>query len=167
MKPWDQALKDAVVSGGAASFLSTLALGVASKVEAGHAPAALNSTSHWLWGDQRAITDEVSLRHTGVGFATHHASAFFWAVLYERLAGDWAESSPSAALAAGLGTAAAACAIDYTITPRRLTPGFELRLSRPAMAAGFVAFGLGLAAAAIARSRRRDDEVAAPFYPAG
>jgi len=71
MKPWDQALKDAVVSGGAASFLSTLALGVASKVEAGHAPAALNSTSHWLWGDQRAITDEVSMRHTGVGVATH------------------------------------------------------------------------------------------------
>jgi hypothetical protein len=166
MKPWDQALRDAVVSGGAASFTSTLALGIASKLEAGHAPAALNSTSHWLWGDREAITDEVSMRHTGVGFATHHASAYMWAVLYERLAGDWAETSPAAALAAGLGTAAVACTVDYTVTPRRLTPGFELRLSRPAMAAGFVAFGLGLAAAAIARSRR-DEETAAFYYPAG
>jgi len=34
------------------------------------------------------------------------------------------------------------------------------------MAVGFVAFGVGLAAAAIARARR-DDEVASPFYPAG
>lgn len=166
MKSWDQALKDAVVSGGAASFVSTIALGVASKLEAGHAPAAVNGTSHWLWGDQEAITNEVSLKHTGVGFATHHASAYMWALLYERLAGDWAESSPSAAVAAGLGAAAVACTVDYTITPRRFTPGFELRLSRPAMAVGFVAFGLGLAAASIARGRR-DDQVAAPFYPAG
>ena len=166
MKPWDQALRDAVVSGGAASFISTLALGIASKLEAGHAPAALNSTSHWLWGDREAITDEVSIRHTGVGFATHHASAYMWAVLHERLVGDWAETSPTAAIVAGLGTAAVACTVDYTVTPRRLTPGFELRLCRPAMAAGFVAFGIGLAAAAIARSRR-EEESAAFFYPAG
>ena len=168
MKSWDQALRDGVVSGGAASFVSTIALGIASKVEAGHLPAALNSTSHWLWGDREAITDQVSLQHTGVGFATHHASAYFWAVLYERLAGEWAESSPQAALAAGLGTAAIACTVDYTVTPRRLTPGFELRLSRPAMAMGFIAFGLGLASAAMARSRRiENDGAEAFFYPAG
>jgi hypothetical protein len=88
-------------------------------------------------------------------------------VLYERFAGDWAETSPAAALAAGLGTAAVACTVDYTVTPRRLTPGFELRLSRPAMAAGFVAFGLGLAAAAMARSRREEEDSVAFFYPAG
>ena len=54
------------------------------------------------------------------------------------------------------------------MTPRRLTPGFELRLSRPAMAIGFMAFGLGLASAAMARSRRIEDDGAEAFlYPAG
>ncbi len=153
MKTWDQAMKDAVVTGGAASLTSTLALGAMSRIEAGAAPAAVNGTSHWLWGDQQARTNEISLRHTGVGFATHHASAYFWAVLYERLAGEWAERSAPAALAGGRGTAAVACLSDYTITPKRFTPGFELRLSRPAMAVGFVAFGLGIAAVALQRGR--------------
>jgi hypothetical protein len=176
MKSWDRAFKDAAATGTAASVLSTLALAAASRIEAGHAPAALNSTSHWLWGDQDAITDEVSLRHTGVGYVTHHASAYFWALLHERLAGDWAERSVGNALVAGLGTAAVACTIDYTMTPRRLTPGFELRLSRPAMAVGFVAFGLGIAAASIQRRQRQQRQMememeiemdfSAPLYPA-
>ena len=151
MKTWELAFKDAFVSGSAASLASTVALAAASQFEAGHPAAALNSTSHWLWGDREAKTDEVSLRHTGVGFVTHHASAYFWAVLYERFAGELAESSVQSAFMAGLGTAAVACAVDYSLAPRRLTPGFELRLSKPAMAAGFVAFGLGLAGVGIQR----------------
>jgi hypothetical protein len=70
-------------------------------------------------------------------------------------------------VAAGLGTAAVACAIDYTLTPKRLTPGFELRLSRPALAVGFVAFGLGMAAASIRRARSRARAEEAAFWPAG
>lgn len=167
MKTWNHAFKDAVATGTAASVLSSAALAAVSKIEAGHPQAAVNSTSHWLWGDVRARTNEISLRHTGVGYATHHASAYFWSVLHERLVGDWAERSIPNALVAGLGTAAVACAIDYTITPQRFTPGFELRLSRPAMTVGFVAFGLGLAATAIQRSQRRQQAASAPFYLAG
>jgi hypothetical protein len=76
VKDWKQASSDAVATGTAASGLSALALGVMSRLESGHAAAALNGTSHWLWGDtEAAAADEVSLRHTGVGAATHHASA--------------------------------------------------------------------------------------------
>ena len=157
MKSWDRAFKDAVATGTAASAFSSVALAAASRWEAGHAPAAVNSTSHWLWGDAESRTNEVSLRHTGVGYATHHASAYFWAVLHEKLVGDWADQSVPNALVAGLGTAAVACTIDYTVTPHRFTPGFELRLSRPAMAAGYVAFGLGIAAAAVLRWQRSRD----------
>ncbi|NLD53417.1 MAG: hypothetical protein GX652_01985 [Burkholderiaceae bacterium] len=168
MKTWEQALGDAVVTGAAASGASALALSVMSRVEAGHAAAALNGTSHWLWGDREAAAaDEVSLRHTGVGAATHHASAYIWAVLHERFFGDFAERSTGNAVVAGLGTAAIACAIDYTVTPRRLTPGFELRLSRPALAIGFVAFGLGMAAASVRRSRARAMSEEAALWPAG
>ncbi len=168
MKTWEQAISDAVVTGAAASGASALALSVMSRVEAGHAAAALNGTSHWLWGDREAAAaDEVSLRHTGVGAATHHASAYMWAVLHERFLGDFAERSVRNAVLAGLGTAAFACAIDYTVTPKRLTPGFELRLSRPAMAVGFVALGLGIAAASIRRRRNRTIEEEAALWPAG
>ncbi len=167
MKSWDHAFRDAVATSTAASVLSSAALAAASKLEAGHAAAAVNGTSHWLWGDAQARTDEVSLRHTGVGYATHHASAYFWTVLHERLVGDWAEWSIPNALVAGLGTAAVACAIDYTVTPRRFTPGFELRLSRPAMTVGFVAFGLGIASTAIQRRQRRQRDPSASLYPAG
>ena len=167
MKSWDRAFKDAVATGTAASVFSSAVLAAASKVEAGHAPAAVNSTSHWLWGDDEARTNQLSLRHTGVGFATHHASAYFWAVLHERLVGEWADRSVPNAVVAGLGTAAVACTIDYTVTPHRFTPGFELRLSRPAMAAGYLAFGLGIAAVAIQRWQRRQRDSSAPLYPAG
>ena len=166
MKSWNQALSDAVGTGSAASVASAVALAGASAVEAGHPAAAVNGTSHWLWGDEKAKTDEVSLRHTGVGYATHHASAYFWAVLHERLIGDWAERSATNAVVAGLATAAVACTIDYTVTPHRFTPGFELRLSRPAMAIGYVAFGLGIAAVAIRRTRQQEEAIAETLWPA-
>ena len=165
MKSWTQAFEDAVATGTAASVASAAALAAASQVEAGHPAAAVNGTSHWLWGDEDAITNEVSLRHTGIGYATHHASAYFWAVLHERLVGDWADRSTPNAVVAGFATAAVACTIDYTITPHRFTPGFELRLSKPAMAIGYVAFGLGIAAVAIQRAQQRK-AAAAPGWPA-
>jgi hypothetical protein len=165
MKTWNQALTDAVATGSAASVASAVALAAASAVEAGHPAAAVNGTSHWLWGDEEAKTNVVDLEHTAVGYATHHASAYFWAVLHERWVGEWADSSAPAALTAGLATAAVACTIDYTITPHRFTPGFELRLSRPAMAVGYLAFGLGIAFAAMQRGRRRQD-MSAPLWPA-
>ena len=42
-----------------------------------------------------------------------------------------------------------------TAVPRRLSPGFELRLSRRSIAAGYLAFGLGLALAGMGRAEQR------------
>ncbi|HXR55369.1 MAG TPA: hypothetical protein VN858_01135 [Casimicrobiaceae bacterium] len=47
---------------------------------------------------------------------------------------------------------ALACAVDYTVTPKRLRPGYELRLSKPSMA---VAFGAGLAPGSVLLGIRR------------
>ena len=47
--------------------------------------APTNATRHWLWGDKESFSSlEPSLRHTAVGYATHHASALMWALFYER-----------------------------------------------------------------------------------
>jgi hypothetical protein len=53
-----------------------------------------------------------------------------------------------------LAAAAVACIVDYRVVPHRLSPGFELRLSKPAITAGYVAFGLGLALTSMARAKR-------------
>jgi hypothetical protein len=44
---------------------------------------------------------------------------------------------------------AIAAAIDYGATPKRLTPGWELVLSKRSMAATYGAMALGLAAGAL------------------
>jgi hypothetical protein len=48
-----------------------------------------------------------------------------------------------------------AAAVDYTITPKRLTPGFEKRLPIPSLAVVYAAFGVGLALTEMTRGGRR------------
>ena len=52
-------------------------------------------------------------------------------------------------LAASTAASAVACFTDYQLTPKRLRPGYEERLSRPSLALVYGAFGLGLAAGAL------------------
>ena len=51
--------------------------------------------------------------------------------------------------AASIGVLAAA--VDYTITPKRLTPGWELVLSKTSMAVVYAAMSAGFAGAALRR----------------
>ncbi len=110
--------------------------------------APANATSHWLQGPQAGAHDEWDAAHTGVGLATHVASAAFWAAPYVM----WNErnSSPTfgSDLRTALATAAVAAVLDYGILPRRLSPGWHLVLPPRHVAAGFVGLGLGLAAGA-------------------
>lgn len=60
---------------------------------------------------------------------------------------------PLAALAGGAAASALACFVDYRLTPQRLTPGFEHRLSSRAMFAVYACFALGLAIGSMAAPR--------------
>lgn len=77
-------------------------------------------------------------------------SALFWAVPYA----IWLDSKPGrseAEIVAGAAvTATVAAAVDYLVMPRRLTPGWELAIGRPGVAATFVGLGLGLAGGTLA-----------------
>jgi hypothetical protein len=64
----------------------------------------------------------------------------FWALFYEALADRMAP------LARGAAVSALAYVVDYHVVPRRLTPGFEMRLGRPALAAIYAALAFGLSA---------------------
>jgi hypothetical protein len=137
-KTWKRALEDGAVSGSVASLVSTVALAARGRTENGSAAAPTNAISHWLWGDRAYRKNRPTARHTAVGYVIHHAASIFWGVLYERF-----HSRPmrDAALASAL-----ACFVDYRLTPRRLTPGFEQRLSKRSLLLVYAAFALGLSA---------------------
>jgi len=160
---WVTAGRQAMVSGSLASALSTMALATFGKLEVGNAAAPTNATSHWVWGDSAYDAHDVTLRHTAVGYATHHASAVMWATIFER----WLNYSgrlhaPEIVRDAAAMTALASF-VDYQLTPKRLRPGFETHLSVGSLVGVFVAFGAGLAIGAVLNRQheRRLEEVMA------
>lgn len=82
MKP-AQLLASTLVTGSVASVVSTAALAALAKMEGKRAAQPVNSTSHWLHGEKAARVGQIDAAHTGVGIATHHASAVFWALPFE------------------------------------------------------------------------------------
>jgi hypothetical protein len=159
MNDWKAAARDALVSGSMASVTSTAALMACGDAEIGRPFAPTNAVSHWFFGAPATRADRFSLRHTVVGYLTHHCAAVFWAICHEKLLGSAraARAGPVPALAGAAATTALAYFVDYRLTPRRLMPGYEQRLSRRSLFAVYASFGAGLAlgGALLALSARR------------
>jgi hypothetical protein len=150
MEPWKTAFQRGLVGGATSSLLSTMTLAALGKREAGSAYAPTNAVSHWIWGDKAARHDAPSGRYTLSGYLIHHGSATFWSVIFERLCGDLLDrKNPAITLGVGTAASAVACFTDYQLTPQRLHPGYEKRLSRPALALVYGSFGVGLALGAM------------------
>jgi hypothetical protein len=143
---WNRTLREGLVSGTLAGLFSAAMLLVGGKRDAGSALAPVNAESHWLWGDESLRADRPTWRHTLTGMVTHQLSTVFWATLYALVRGTRrAPRRLPEAVLGGLATSVAAAAIDYTLVPRRLSPGFEHRLSRGSMVAVFAAIAGGIA----------------------
>jgi hypothetical protein len=156
MRSWRSTLREGFIAGSVASILSVAALLVAGRRGPQRPAAPVNAISHWLWGDGALHQDEPSLRHTASGYLIHHAASVFWGVLHARAWGERAEAKrPLPALAGAAVAAGVACFVDFRMTPHRLTPGFEHRLSRPALAGVYTCFAIGLALGSLLAGRRR------------
>ena len=155
MKTWPQAMRDGAISGSIASILSTAVLSARGEHEDGTPFAPTNAISHWFWGDRAAHHDEPSTRYTAVGYAIHHASATLWAVVYEKWFSEKAERGEVLpAIVGGAAVAGLACFVDYKMTPERLQPGYEKRLSTPSLFLVYASFGAALVVRGLAASRK-------------
>jgi hypothetical protein len=150
MESWNTAFRRGLVGGATSSVLSTAALAMLGRRDAGSAYAPTNAVSHWMYGDEALREYTPSLRHTVPGYLIHHGSATFWSVLFERLCGDLLDrKAPMTTLGVATAASAVACFADYQLTPDRFKPGFEHHLSRPSLAVVYGAFGVGLALGAM------------------
>ena len=155
MSDWNTSLQRGLIGGAASSIVSTAALALLGRSEAGSAYAPTNAVSHWIWGDEAAEHDGFSLKYTITGYLIHHASATFWSVLFEKLAGEKLDRKDlRVTMAASAAASALACFADYKMTPQRLKPGYEKRLSKKSLAGVYAAFAVGLALGAIALRKR-------------
>jgi hypothetical protein len=154
MKRW---IADSIVSGSAAAILSAAALSLRSKADENSWVGGLNGPSQWLWGERAARSRRASLRHTGIGYAIHHGTAVFWALIFERICGRTnrdrlALLSAGRIVAEAAAMTAGAYIVDYGLTPKRFQPGFEKHLRPRSMS---IVYGAFAAAFAITNLLRR------------
>lgn len=144
MKPnWTSIL----VTAGIATLATTAATAILGKKETGSAASPLNATSHIAWGDEAATHDEVDVKHTGVGSLINAAAMGSWALFNDLIWRRWVKRGSAArSLVAGAATSGAAYVTDYYLVPKRLTPGFEKRLSKPALAIIYLSLAASMAA---------------------
>jgi hypothetical protein len=155
MITWKQALREGAVSGSLASILSAAYLGWAGNRR--DEPAApLNAVSHWFFGNRALREEEPSTLYTLTGYVTHHCASMFWAVIHAKAWGARPEAKkPLPALAGAVAAAGVASFVDYQLTPKRLTPGFEHRLGKPEMLNVYACFAIGLAIGSMLMKNRR------------
>lgn len=149
MKSATQIGISALVTGTVASVVSAAVLALLARTEGKGVLQPTNATSHWLHGANAAAHREFDAAHTLVGYTTHHASAVFWAVPFEAWLPARPPRSPGKLLRDACAMSAIAAAVDYGLTPKRFTPGWELVLSRRSLVATYGALALGLAAGAM------------------
>ena len=144
MQNWNQVGVSALVSGTIASVASSVALGLLAKAEGKSAPRPVNATSHWLHGEGAANVQGVDAAHTGTGYLTHHGACVMWASVMESILARRANVSSSDIALTAAGVSVLAAAVDYGITPKRFTPGWEEVLTKNSIAGVYIAMAAGL-----------------------
>ena len=128
------------------SAATTAAAAMCGALELGRPAGPVNAVSHIVWGDEAMRHDAMSAKYTAVGTALNTAAVASWSVLHHFMfRSDRRAAGLMPALARGATTAAIAYVVDYHVVPKRLTPGFEGRLSNRSLFAIYAALAVSLA----------------------
>lgn len=153
---WPDAVRRAAVTGAVAAGTTTLSIALAGRRDSGSAVAPINATSHIAWGESAGRVEKIDAKHTLVGAALNVGACMFWATFFERWFGRAvARGDIGKAMLGGAAVAATAYVIDYHVVPKRLTPGWESRISPRSLATTYAVFALTLPLAGLLRRRRR------------
>jgi hypothetical protein len=110
-------------------------------LEAGRSAAALNATSHIVWGERAFRENDADFKHTLLGGLLNAGAMLCWSAAYQllpRANSTWVKTVKAAAVTAS------AYITDYHLVPKRLTPGFEERLSAKALTLVYASLFFGL-----------------------
>ena len=144
-RTWGGTLQDALVAGSIVCVVTAAVAALRGMSDSGSAVAPINATSHVVHGPEAGRVDVPDFKHTVLGLAINAGASVFWATLYERLfAGAGNRSDVGKALLGGGVVAATAYLVDYHLMPKRLTPGWEARVSGRSLAMIFGAMALSL-----------------------
>jgi hypothetical protein len=148
----DNFTRDVLATGAIATVTTTLAALGLSKAETGSTAAGLNATSHILWGEKAFRKDSFDWRHTALGAVLNAGAMASWATA-QRLLFPRPRTLLGAACT-GVAVSAIAYVVDYYMVPKRLTPGFEARLTRSGLFTLYGVLAGALAAGARLAARR-------------
>lgn len=146
---------DTAAAGSAATALTTATVLCLGHERDSSMWAPLNAVSHIAYGDEAAAHTELSSQYTGTGAALNTAAVFSWAAMHAGVMRAMPRQDLPSAIGAGAAVAAIAYVVDYYVVPRRLTPGFEKRLSGTSLFWIYSSLAAGLAAGWAANNRSR------------
>jgi hypothetical protein len=142
-------LKNILRTGGIAALGTTAALVALAQRDKQKPVEVLNSVSHILHGDAAFEADQLDLEHTGAGIALNAASVTGWAFIQELILKKLGRRDPAAAATTAVAVTALAYVTDFKVVPKRLTPGFEEKLSESSLAALYGTLAITLAVGAM------------------
>lgn len=156
MKSWSEAARDSLATGAVADAAVLAALAVNGRRDSASAIAPINAASHVAWGEEAGAVQTVTVRHTLPGLLINTGAGIWWALVLQKLFGRAVDRGGlPTALAAGAATAGLAYLLDYRLLPRRLSPGWEQRLTPRSVLSTLGVMGMGLGLGAWLVSRRR------------
>lgn len=126
---------------------------ICGEIEGSNGIAPINAVSHIVWGERAARQNAASWQYTVVGSVLNAAAVTSWAAVHELVCENFGRKrNASTSILAGASVAALAWFTDYYVVPKRLTPGFEKRLSDRSLLAIYSTLALSLAAGRMAQS---------------
>jgi hypothetical protein len=144
-RTWSERAGDAAISGTIASVATAATAAACGARDSGSGIAAVNAVSHIIWGSDASNVRVADMKHTLPALLLNTGATIFWASVYEEIFGQAADRGhvPKALLGGGA-VAALAYVTDYHVVPKRLTPGWEERVSNRSLGVLYVVLALSL-----------------------